>query len=116
MIEVSCTFAFKGFHGIPSDCQLDIYHVKDTYVVLLTDQNHGTSVTNACEMIATKVLSTYQHLTPKNTVWVEHYDRMDGETFDIITFAWEDNRVASSPNWQRITTKQWEDMIHVRKS
>jgi hypothetical protein len=116
MAKVQTRFTFRGYHGIRSDCELTIWQVKNQYVVILTNiedgLNHGTSVTNACEIIASKVLQEYSYLTPENTVWIEHYPRRGRfeESYDEITFQWEE-REASSPTWKHMTESELVDLV-----
>lgn len=88
-------YTFQGYFGARSVCRLRIYHVRlgdqqgnvTRPLVVLTElaNNPGTSVTNAAELLATKVEREYQ--LPPSTLWVEHYDRGGEEdTYDQVAY------------------------------
>ncbi len=71
---------FAGYHGSPSGCRVRLFlpaedSGHDTYIVILTDdQNaHGTSITNAGDVIAGQVCRRF-NLPPERAVFIEHYD------------------------------------------
>ena len=68
------------------------------------ESDSGTSVTNACETIATDLLNSeyLNEVNPENVIWIEHYERRSSypETFDVIEFCIDDeNRILSNPEW-----------------
>lgn len=85
---------FKGYGIHDSKCRVRAFPVPpagEHIVVVLTDLDEGTSVTNAAEQIAGEVLQRivgrveYRH----RITWVEHYlgDRGFPEHFAFIQFA-----------------------------
>jgi hypothetical protein len=117
--------AFPG-QSFVSSCRVRIYNTAPRAVVIISElpENDGTSVTNAAQTIATLVVQQYR-LDPAQTIWVEHYpDRHDqrppqaryeqeydvpdlpsvyGESFDVVTFVWDDAGRAHRPEWHHIT-------------
>lgn len=86
----------------------------DMAVVVLTEfeRNPGMSVTNAVDIIATKVKRAFLSGVPhENIIWVERYEAKGskivgstltiGETFDLVTLSWIDNAYAA-PHWRPV--------------
>jgi hypothetical protein len=105
-------FDYKGFGIHDSWCIVEIWEHKGKYLVILTEpmtENSGTSVTNACETIATKLFNQ-PGVFPKGTqiqdiIWVEHYpDRGVPETYDLIEFNMTnvEETMFMSPRWKHI--------------
>lgn len=110
------TLAYPGYHGCPSKCRIRLFRVDGAPVVVCTEleENNGTSVTNAAEMIATLVLNTLGR--PSALTWVEHYpDRaffgnkpMMREQFDLVEFEWSGSALLHHPRWRRIPKEEAE--------
>lgn len=105
--------------GKPAHCRLRIYDTEAGAVVILSElaDNHGISVTNASDALATEIANIYR-LNRTTTRWVEHYDRTSyqhgkdmTETFDEITYTWSLYGVASDPQWRRIVGEELEITI-----
>jgi len=80
---------FKGFWNCESKCRVDYFEGKNAWegkrVIVVTelDDNTGTSVTNAAEILAKDL-----KYNPKTDIFVEHYTKESGgySTYDIVTF------------------------------
>ena len=116
------TFNFKGYWGVSSICGVDIYHQNDDkVVVVLTElpENHGTSITNAIELIAEQVVEAYG-LQNRDIVWVEHYPEqvdpynykhiMHENSFDLVVMTAIDNEFFN-PQWKRISEVEFVKLI-----
>lgn len=95
---------FRAHNGILSSCKLTIY--PDIQLVIVSETDEGSSVTNSAEIIATEVVKCYG-IDPSRMVFVEHYPaaqrpQFRGESYDLVTFTWEGN-IATKPNWQPIS-------------
>ena len=98
-------FKFKGFHNCESCCGLEITHTDMGVVVVVTEveDNKGTSVTNAAEVLFQAVCERFS-LNPDEVIFIEHYSAgwMSNaeETFDLVYFS-ENNSTYTI--WSRIT-------------
>ena len=100
-------FTYNGYNNIPSWCEVEVWIHKNKYLVVMTEPNtngSGTSVTNACEIIATTLfrqVGVFKTKTkPEDIIWIEHYPERDGgdESFDEIEFQFDDDRF-HLPEW-----------------
>lgn len=93
-------FDYTGFHGHPAHCLI----LKKGNVVICTEaqDNEGTSITNAAEIIAIQVI---RFLGLSDMIWIEHYIHEDEETFDLVTFQVEGDHFIH-PHWKYLTQKQ----------
>lgn len=113
---------YKGFGVHESYCYVDIFKYHNKYLVIMTEpdsDDSGTSVTNACETIATKVLNEYLiDVDVKNIKWIEHYyggRRYLPESYDFVTFEY-DGKEFHSPVWKRLNgTLTEEDLFNIIK-
>lgn len=113
-------YAFTGLHGCASHCGLEIDRLIDgRWVVVATEleDNPGTSVTNAFEIIATVVCRQFD-IDPLRLVWIEHYGYPSAiecgnpRTYDLVQFGvactsarrWH----IGSPVWKRMQDADWE--------
>lgn len=108
-------YPYKGFHGFPSKCGIDIVKHNDTFIVILTElpDNSGTSITNIIESLATMVYYQFLNGVPiEKIIWIEHYppSRHREETFDEVTFKWN-GKYFFSPRWKRISPSELTIMI-----
>jgi len=79
------------------------------------DDNPGTSVTNAVEIIASRVASSLA-LDPAKLVWIEHYPpgRLHGKTddWDLVSFGaiLHDgvNTIFGQPSWRPMQREDWD--------
>lgn len=106
--ESSEIYHFKGYHGCPSKCGLNIYEREDRAIVLLTERpdNPGTSVTNSIEELATRIYNErFPGCPVENIRFIEHYpaDVIHPEpTFDLVEMDWSGNAFRN-PRWKRIS-------------
>jgi hypothetical protein len=102
------TFEFKGFFGCYSKCGYRLEQT-DKWTVLIVselDDNPGTSITNAVEILFPQICEKL-NLDPEKLVWVEHYSETPVyvEIWDVVTMDFEDNKPKlMSPKWERIST------------
>jgi hypothetical protein len=113
----SSVFEYPGYQRTPSHCQIDIWSSEEQAIVMMSEiaDNHGTSVTNRSEVIASLVC--FQHnLSGYDITWIEHYPREEphnsllAETFSIVTYDWKRGE-ARHPQWEYITREQFEALI-----
>ena len=101
-IIVEETFQFKGFGGCKSECGLVILGTSDKVVVVLSQLkgNHGTSVTNAIEIIKDKVMNDYLS-DSDDIIWYEHYGYdigMDKKNSKVTLVTFDEN---NNPTWHK---------------
>jgi len=92
-------YEFKGYGRVPSTCSVKVVSTDNEHAVYFEDLNHGTSVTNASEQLASEIVDML-NLSPEDCRFFETYTR---EEFDEITYEWEFKRnkwVAKSPEWK----------------
>jgi len=112
---VNPRFEYKGCGIHDSWCGVEVWEHKDKYVTILTEPTNilsGTSVTNGCEDIATKLFKQRgvfkKNTKPENIIWIEHYPERDSgwysaETFDEVRFEYDGrNDELKHPNWVHI--------------
>lgn len=119
---VDYRFEYKGFGVHDSWCKVDVWIHKEKYLVILTEpgtESSGTSVTNACEDIATKLLSHpdvfKKNVKPENIIWVEHYpERGEGlPTYDRIQFKYSHfTKTYFNPWWTHISDTFTEEQMY----
>jgi hypothetical protein len=120
-------FSFKGLNGTDSKCDVAIYQdvaTKRITVVVteLTDDNPGTSVTNAWPKLADDICHhfIFSKGLRGEIVWIEHYpERGQGgrfpESWDLVRMShfqglhWTMN-TAEHP-WRHLNEKQVQDLI-----
>jgi hypothetical protein len=113
-------FEFKGFHGCRSCCALNIEQIEDGRTVVICSEledNPGTSITNAVEMIASQAVNQLE-LDPAKLVWIEHYppEKVHGNTedWDLVTFGaiFHDGirTVFDDPIWRRLGREDWDSL------
>ena len=119
-------FEYKGFGIHDSWCQVEVWTHKDKYLVILTEpgtESSGTSVTNACEDIATKLFNQpgvfRNGASEKNIIWVEHYPERGGfpPTYDSIKFEYDQvKKTYGNPQWTHIgdalTEEQMKELLN----
>lgn len=68
-------FKFKGFHNCQSVCRVEIIRDAEANVIIFTElaENHGTSVTNAMELLLSQLLTVKPELNDEKTIIIEHY-------------------------------------------
>jgi hypothetical protein len=90
---------FKGYGRVPSTCSVKVVSTDNEHAVYFEDLNHGTSVTNASEQLASEIVDML-NLSPEDCRFFETYTR---EEFDEITYEWEFKRnkwIAKDPVWK----------------
>ena len=113
-IVVEKTFQFKGFGGRKSECGLVILSTSDKVVVVLSQLkgNHGTSVTNAIEIIKDKVMNDYLS-DSDGIIWYEHngYDIGMSKERSIVTHVTFDEN--NNPSWnQSISSDEFKKLYN----
>lgn len=109
--------SFKtSYHALGGMCGVSIFQTApEMAVVVLSeyDENPGVSVTNAVEVIATKVKRAFLASVPHDQIiWVERYDKggtrlvddgttASGETFDLVRMDWSDGTYRT-PQWSSL--------------
>ena len=90
---------FKGYGRVPSTCSVKVVSTDNEHAIYFEDLNHGTSVTNASEQLASEIVDMLD-LSPEDCRFFETYTR---EEFDEITYEWEFKRnkwIAKDPVWK----------------
>ena len=109
---------YRGFGVHESFCHVEILNEDDKYVVIMTEpatESSGTSVTNACETIATQLY--HRGLVGDNldnVFWIEHYSKERGfpETYDGIEFDYDARtKELKNPEWFHIGEELTDDKI-----
>ena len=117
-------FSYRGYHGCRSLCRLRIYKPEDVaggpWVVIASElaDNPGTSVTNACERIATAVWQKLER-PASGMVFVEHYpDRafigakpLFVERYDLVGFQIDPWHNLRAPRWRASCRNEIEELI-----
>ena len=84
-------FEYSGYIRKPAHCQLDVYSRPGEcfHVVVATEleDNDGTSITNAAEMLWSRVCKELK-VTPDNVIMVEHWnkDNVLDEHWTLVRF------------------------------
>ena len=104
-------YEYKGYHGAPSVCGLEIRALEVGTLVVVTElpDNPGTSVTNMAENLATDVCRA-NNISPHKLIWVEHYPER-GTPLSVLPETWDevffdfDYRVGSftKARWSRMS-------------
>jgi len=94
-------FSYRGLGGCAAACYVHIIktgRLSPSHCVVVSEipQNHGTSVTNAADSLATQLLASKmarRHLlgvSPHDICWVEHYPPQpgNGRTLDLVGLEW----------------------------
>jgi hypothetical protein len=125
-------FEYRGFHGFPSLCELELIPLADGRLVAIATErsdNPGTSVTNAAELLASQVCDQFR-IDPDPLVWIEHYgygtSLFPERGYDRVTFARTDVKWGSvsakirvkdvwtvyftTPVWWEMTESDWRDL------
>lgn len=97
------THNFLGFGIHKSSCEVEIYRKGDKVFVLFVDTGHGTSVTNACELLVQEIYDRYLigKYKREDILFAETYKRDKKDlhrggimgAIDIIHVEWSDNTV-----------------------
>lgn len=100
------TFEFEGFWKCESKCGVTIQKNEENLTVILTElnDNPGTSITNAFEMIATRLYNErFRDRNPWDIKWIENYPARHHreETFDEVSLHWDGSEY-NSPVWRRL--------------
>jgi hypothetical protein len=115
---VDRVYEFAGLWGVPSVCGLKIVKRPDRHVVIATelwDQNPGTSITNFCAQLASRLCSEFD-LDPARLVFIEHCPESGShleiyqQTFDRVDFDCTNGRL-SNPDWTRLSRAEVESLV-----
>jgi hypothetical protein len=125
-------FEYRGFHGFPSRCNLELIPLPDGRLVAIATErsdNPGTSVTNAAELLASQVCDRFG-IEPGRLLWIEHYgygtSLFPERGHDHVTFArtyvkWANPAGKTptcyaepvyfrAPSWRQMTESDWRDL------
>jgi len=76
------------------------------------EESSGTSVTNACEDIATDLYNEHMSdVNPEDIIWVEHYfgeGIRQGDTYDRIYLHYDGEKF-TYPEWEYLTVGTFSD-------
>lgn len=99
--EISEIYNYLGFGRVQSSCELQIWFVEDRAVILFTEIDHGTSVTNAGEVLVEEVYKNYLEGVDKTKcLFMETYP-YEGASIDQVVPTWDGDQVISV-NWVHI--------------
>jgi len=113
---------FEGQWGVESRCGLKVVENNDKRIFIVTElyaENPGTSITNFCAQLATRLRQKY-NVPPGDFVLVEHCpdrgSRLEfyRETFDIVKMGWDGDRFID-PDWERIEKDDLDRMIGLKR-
>ena len=122
-MEQTIKFNFKGFGNCDSTINLYIFQKENLNFIIFEDLNIGTSVTNASEIITSKVVKDFK-LNPITCRFFEYYpsnhnnlyfkDVLNDDTktvnVDEITYEWILTS-ASEPSWSPISWQELKNLI-----
>ena len=97
---------YKGFGIHLSKCRVQIWEDAAKNVVLFSDINKGTSVTNASEQIAQEIKPNLTRIAVR---FFETYPHNDSE-YDEISYTIRDGEY-SSPDWKRMPYGEFKQLI-----
>jgi hypothetical protein len=118
MDYVDQVYEFPGLWDVPSVCGLKITKKPNAHVVVATelwDQNPGTSITNFCIQLATRLCGEFQ-LDPTKLVFIEHCPESGShleiyeQTIDRVELHWDGEKFAD-PAWTRLTLKELDALL-----
>jgi hypothetical protein len=115
-------YNYDGFIDL-STCQLRVLTDGQAAIVVATelDSNEGTSVTNAYERIASKVVREFG-LNPQRTRFYDHYtahstsreasahQTNEKETYAEVTLSWEGHE-ATDPKWRPVQGRELSALL-----
>ncbi len=114
-------YTYSGQWDSPSKCGLKVINRKDGKTLAIATeiyrQNPGTPVTEWCAPLATQVMNDL-HCTPEQFIFIEHTPDLNsklafyGETFDLVNFDLDENRLVN-PKWLRLLPEQVDEMMEV---
>lgn len=91
---------------------IDKFKEKGIVVLVELKDNHGTSVTNDYQNIASmlyreKLADRYK---PDEIIWIEHQEK-EAKKFDLVELQWENNAYQRPPEWSYISDKGLQDAL-----
>jgi hypothetical protein len=100
--DLSFTHHFIGLRIHKSECKVEIWKLPTKCVILFTDTNKGTSVTNAAEQLITEIYNQYliKDYKTNQCLFAETYDKVK-EGIDIILPEWHDN-ICEDIEWRHL--------------
>ena len=111
-------YHFPGLWEVPSLCGLRLVRRPDRQVLVVTelfDQNPGTSVTNFCAELATR-LTAERGLDPEKLVFIEHSPETGSklesyaESFHRVSFRRDGARFVR-PDWSELTRAEVDALL-----
>lgn len=102
---------FRAANHYPSCCDIRIY--RQSGIVVATDINQGSSVTNSCEIIANEIVHQF-NVNPQRMIFIEEY-RPGGpnHTTDLVQFDFADGKRFRHPRWRPIPEAEFIRMIQI---
>lgn len=107
---------FRAANHYPSACAIRIY--RQSGIVVATDIDEGSSVTNSCEIIANEVVRQYG-VNPQQMFFIEEY-RPNGpdHTTDLVQFDFLDGKDGPTgrfrhPRWRHLTPDEFRQIIQL---
>jgi len=98
---------YLGFNRVPSSCDLEIWLTEDgRAVVLFTEIDHGTSVTNAGETLVEGVYEEFlkeKEIDKEKCLFMETYPHALG-AIDLVIPKWNGDKV-TSVSWRHLGTR-----------
>jgi hypothetical protein len=111
-------YHFPGLWGVPSLCGLRLARHPDRHVLVVTelfDQNPGTSVTNFCAELATRLVAE-RGLDPAKLVFIEHSPETGSklesyaESFHRVSLQRDGARLVR-PDWTELTRAEVDELL-----
>lgn len=102
---------FRAANRYPSACAIRIY--RQSGVVVATDIDEGSSVTNSCEIIANEVVRQFG-INPQQLFFIEEY-RPAGpnHTTDLVQFDFADGKAFRHPRWTHLPEEEFKRIIQL---
>ena len=114
-------YEYVGFHGCRSFCKLEILPLPSGRTVVIATElpdNPGTSVTNACEILASSVCVGFG-IDPSTLVWLEHYGYASSSPsgnprrFDLVSLELlpvGHDGLFTNPSWRPMQDADWIEL------
>ncbi|HVA14487.1 MAG TPA: hypothetical protein VNF99_14655 [Stellaceae bacterium] len=106
-------FAYKASNGCDGICLIERIDLPDGRIVIVctqTEGNPGQSITNSIEELCLQVCERFE-IPPNRLVWLEHYDFLTPDEWDIVNFKRRPPRSPfEDPSWTTMTPKIWREL------
>jgi hypothetical protein len=125
-------YDYRGYHDCESRCRIRVYELPGGALAIVASdlegelahlgENHGTSITNMTEHLATAWRKRYPG---RPLAWIEHYPARGccwtrqgrkvwqlGETFDRVFFSWNNRQQCyCKPTWKHLGRAGLEKLL-----